>query len=263
VDADEWFIYPGYESQLLPALTAHLERCGAQGMFAFLLDMYGSGSIAEPTSEPRATPFDTCRYFDRDYAWRRRFYIPGLQRPWFPQYDVIGGPRLRLLFPFLHRHYYLLETMWMLSYYTYLLTRRTPLPVTLRPPPVLSKIPLVRWLPGTRYQHPHATTPIKLADVTGVLLHFKFLPDFYVRVANEVKRKEHWDGAREYARYWEKLKNNPLLSFHYAGSVEYEGSEQLIRLGLLREDQAWKQIRGAADGPCIMHQEQAPLFQSR
>jgi hypothetical protein len=262
VDADEWFIYPGYERQPLPALAAHLGRSGAQGMFAFLLDMYGSVPIIEAAAVFQASPLDACHYFDRDYAWHRRFYIPGLQRPRFPQYDVVGGPRLRMLFPFLYRHYYLLEAMWQVSAYSYLLTR-IPLPVALRRTPTLPKIPFVHWLPGTRYQNNHATTPIKLSDVTGVLLHFKFLPDFHVRVTKEVKRKEHWDGASEYARYWAKLKKNPRLSFHYAGSVEYDGSEQLIRLGLLREDQTWKRIRGAADGPCLMHHEEKPLFQSR
>jgi hypothetical protein len=58
-------------------------------------------------------------------------------------------------------------------------------------------------------------------------------------------RKEHWDGARENARYPAKLKANPSLGFHYPGSVEYEGGEQLIRLGLLREDQVWMRIRNA------------------
>jgi glycosyltransferase involved in cell wall biosynthesis len=243
VDADEWFIYPGYEDQPLPRLAAHLERTGAQGMFAFLLDMYGSGTIGGSRSESEISPFDNCRYFDRNYAWHRRVYIPGLQPACFPPYDIVGGPRLRLLFPSLHRHYYVLKTMWQLSFYIYLLTRRTPLPNALRQAPRLPKIPFVRWLPSIRYQHPHATTPIKLSDVTGVLLHFKFLPDFCARVTNEVKRKEHWSGAREYARYWAKLKNNPGLSFHHAGSEEYEGSEQLVKLGLLREDQAWNQIR--------------------
>jgi Glycosyl transferase family 2 len=211
VDADEWFIYPGYESQPLSTLATHLERSGAQGVFAFLLDMYGSGTIAESISEKQVSPLDASRYFDRNYAWRRRFYIPRVQQPAFPQYDVIGGPRLRLLFPLLYRHYYLLKAMWQASYCIYLLTKRTPLPVALRPPPTLSKIPFVRWLPGTRYQHPHATTPIQLSNVTGLLLHFKFLPDFRARVADEMKRKEHWDGAREYARYWAKLKDNSRL----------------------------------------------------
>jgi hypothetical protein len=131
---------------------------------------------------------------------------------------------------------------------------RFSLPLRLREPPTLRKIPFVRWLPGTRYEHPHATTPIKLSEVTGILLHFKFLEDFYARVNAELNRKEHqahgiW--ATELARYLAKLKDNPSLSFHYAGSVEYEGSEQLIRLSLLREDQQWTRIRSAGGAEII------------
>jgi hypothetical protein len=61
----------------------------------------------------------------------------------------------------------------------------------------------------------------------------------------EAIRKEHWDGASEYAHYLAKLKANPSLSFQYPGSVEYEGSGQLIRLGSLREDHGWARIRTA------------------
>ena len=52
VDADEWFVYPGYENRPLTELAAYLEGSEAQGMFAFLLDMYGSGTIAESIAEP-------------------------------------------------------------------------------------------------------------------------------------------------------------------------------------------------------------------
>jgi hypothetical protein len=110
---------------------------------------------------------------------------------------------------------------------------------------MLTKIPFVRWLPGTRYENVHATTPINLSEVTGVLLHFKFLQDFYIRVSNELNRKDHrlrgvWVG--ELKRYLLSLERDPSLSFHNAGSVAYESSEQLVRLGLLRESQGWKQI---------------------
>jgi glycosyltransferase involved in cell wall biosynthesis len=258
VDADEWFIYPGYESRPLPALVAHLEQSGAQGMFAFLLDMYSSGTTTESISEPQGSPFAASRYFDSDYTWRRAFYLPGLQPPRFPQYEVIGGPRLRMLFPFLCRHHYLLETMWQISYRVYLLTGRTPLPVAWRPAPTLTKIPFVRWLPGTRYQHPHATVPIKLSEVTGVLLHFKFLQDFYIKVSTELNRKENrvygvW--ARELERYLANLQKNPGFSFYYAGSVAYEGSEQLVRLGILKEDQEWRRMRDAADATSLPNAE--------
>ena len=57
--------------------------------------------------------------------------------------------------------------------------------------PPLSKIPFVRWLPGTRYVGPHAMMPIRLSEITGVLLHFKFLENFFERVNIEAIRKEH------------------------------------------------------------------------
>jgi hypothetical protein len=128
-------------------------------------------------------------------------------------------------------------------------------------PPVLRKIPFVRWVPGTRYLSSHTTTPIKLADITGVLLHFKFLQDFDARVHTELTRKEnpvHGGWATELVRYQARLKDNPSLSFQYPGSVAYEGSDQLIALGLLREDQRWGRIRAIADDPCTTGFEQGP-----
>jgi hypothetical protein len=238
VDADEWFIYPGYEGRRLPDLAAYLEWNGAQGMFAFLLDLYGSGVLGETIAAAHQSLVDACPYFDSEYVWHSRFRIPGIHGPRFPAYHITGGPRWRVLFPLAHRHYHLLWVIWHLSSYL-----KVPLPATLKSAPTLTKIPFVRWLPGTRYQHPHATTPIKLSEVTGVLLHFKFLEDFFERVKTEVSRKEHWDGASEYARYQARLNDNPSLAFYYSGSVAYESSEQLVRLGLLKEDHQWRWIR--------------------
>jgi hypothetical protein len=146
-----------------------------------------------------------------------------------------------LFFPTLHRHYYLLKAMWRISDYF-----RFPLPMALRRAPTLTKIPFLRWTPGTRYSHPHATTPIKLADVTGVLQHFKFLENFFFRLSSEISRKEHWDSASEYYRFMKKLKGRTEFSFLYDGSVAYEDREQLVRLGLMREDDGWKRVRAAS-----------------
>jgi hypothetical protein len=238
VDADEWLVYPGYERKSILDLAVYLDQTNVQGMFSFLLDMYGPGPIAESVAVPERSSFDDCRYFDSQYSWHRRFYIPGIEPPRFPEYNVVGGPRLRLFYPNLRRYYYLIRAAWRARDWL-----RYPLPAALKPPPALTKVPLVRWLPGTRFRDSHRTTPINLSDVTGVLLHFKFLRDFYERISTEASRKEHWDGAAEHARYLAKLKVDPSLSLYYAGSVEYQGSEQLLRLGLLREDQGWRQVR--------------------
>jgi hypothetical protein len=258
VDADEWFIYPGYEDRSLPELAAYLQQSGAQGMFAFLLDMYGRGGVARAIPRPEHSLLDACRYFDTQYIWDYGFRaLFHLTRQQFPPSEVIGGPRWRLLFPMLHRRYYFLKAMWRVSDQF-----KFPLPVALRPAPSLRKIPFVRWLPDTRYPNPHATTPIKLSDVTGVLLHFKFLEDFSARVNMEVSRKEHWQGASEYRRYLAKLKHEPGLSFHYNGSIAYEDSEQLLRLGLMREDHAWMRIRTGGD-PFTKIRSKTPERQER
>ena len=149
-----------------------------------------------------------------------------------------------MFFPHIRRYYHLIRALWRTLDFGPI-----PLPIALKPPPTLTKIPLVRWLPGTRYENVHATTPINLSEVTGILLHFKFLQDFYTRVSTELNRKDYrlrgvWVG--ELKRYLLSLQRDPSLSFHYAGSVAYESSDQLVRLGLLREDQGWKQIREVA-----------------
>ena len=79
--------------------------------------------------------------------------------------------------------------------------------------------------------------------MTDVLLHFKFLEDFFSRTSTEIVRKEHWDSASEYYRYRKKLTHNTEFSFLYNGSLRYEDSEQLLRLNLMREDDGWKRKR--------------------
>jgi hypothetical protein len=73
----------------------------------------------------------------------------------------------------------------------------------------MTKIPSLRWLPGTRFVSPHGTTPIKLSDITGVLLHFKFVEDFFTGVRDRgSKRVLGWAG--EYARYLAKFEDEGL-----------------------------------------------------
>ena len=209
--------------------------------------MYGRGAVAEVTSEAQHSILDACRYFDRQYTWDNGFRIPGITRRRFPPYRVAGGPRWRLLFPRLHRHYYILKAIWLISGQL-----KIPLPAALRPAPTLGKIPFVRWSPSIRYPNPHETTRIKLSDVTGVLLHFKLLEDLSTRLNMAINRKEQWDGvslswARESARCLAKLRSEPGLSFYYDGSVGYEDSVQLVRLGLIREDEGWMRIRTGED----------------
>jgi hypothetical protein len=89
----------------------------------------------------------------------------------------------------------------------------------------------------------HFVSPKVVAPETGVLLHFKFLQDFHERAIREVARGEYFGGASEYRRYCEKLKADPDLGFMYEGSTKLENTEQLVKLGLMNDSDAWARER--------------------
>jgi hypothetical protein len=107
----------------------------------------------------------------------------------------------------------------------------------------LSKIPLTFGSPGLVYASNHRTVPLRLAPVTGALLHFKFFSDFHERVMTELTESRHFDGSSEYARYAEALGSEPELSFAFPGSVRFTGSADLTARGLMRSSPDYDAFR--------------------
>lgn len=86
IDADEEFIYPEWERLDIVGLCRALDDEGAEGMFAFMLDLYPEHF--DPEEKDYAKIREGCRYFDRNYRWG------GLTTP--PYINVQGGIRQRL-----------------------------------------------------------------------------------------------------------------------------------------------------------------------
>jgi hypothetical protein len=88
--------------------------------------------------------------------------------------------------------------------------------------PCLTKYPLLRYgkdnIPADGM---HNVTTAKIADVTGALLHFKYLQDFHERVVEEAKREQHWNQASEYKAYARAVESDPNFSLDYEESTEY------------------------------------------
>jgi hypothetical protein len=202
VDIDELFAYPACEEVTLDRLAAYLEQRDEQGVQAFLLDMYGVGAIRDTMYTPGRAFLDVCPYFDGDsYVWDPA-------HPGYGPVPLYGGPRQRVFWS------------------------RRPRD---RPAPFLPKVPFVRWRADLAYTvSTHTLTGVRPSELTGVILHFKFFSDFVHRAAEETRRGEHWESAGEYAIYDEVLRDNPTLELVYERSVRYEGTRQLVALGLLR-----------------------------
>lgn len=205
LDADELFVFPGSERIGLRAVCDHLDQAQAEGVLALMIDMYGPGEVAQAIHDPAGSLLDTCPYFD-----------PGPYRATragpFPHLQFHGGPRLRL-FDF---------------------SRYQPRP------PVLTKVPLVKWARGRRYVlSTHAITPLPLYPMLAGLLHFKFLSDFHHRVVLGVETGRHYGGSSEYRAYKDVLDRDGGLCLRDDRSVRYTGTDQLVRLDLMYADAAF------------------------
>jgi hypothetical protein len=254
VDADELLIYPSCETVNIRRFCDYLDQSGAEGLYTFMLDMYHGSDMAAAVCEPGKPFMDICPMFDRDYHFVSRSFLDLLKLPNrpppFPETEVIGGPRGRLFYPeqntprqwprlkarLMGRALKLLAKVGLVS------EDHVPHMAS-----ILFKVPLVKWAKGMVYfSSTHIMTPIKLADVTGVLLHFKFFADFHDRAVIEAARGEHDGGGRQYRRYASIMDANAgKASLRYEGSVEYKSSNDVMHNGLMHGSQTYEDfLRG-------------------
>ena len=206
LDADEMFIYPKCENINLHLLTEYLDMVGAQAMQTFLVDMYSSKPIKDTHYTPAQPFLDCCSYFDSDS-------YHGANKDNFP---TRGGPRHRLFWEDYNRE---------------------------KLSPYLINIPLIKWRNELKYEvGTHVISNLKIAELSGAKLHFKFFSDFYTYVESEASRNEHWDNAAQYKAYWDVLNKNPDLSAMYVGSLLYQDSLQLVNLGLMNMPDSYLQF---------------------
>jgi Glycosyl transferase family 2 len=202
VDPDEFLVFPNMETRGLKALTQFLEDDKRPCLHALLIDAYSDRPLADTTLASGEDPFAACGFFDRDGYVQ----TPG----WGNGTWIQGGPRLRKYF-----HDRPAEA------------------------PALNKIPLIRWKRPYHYrQSTHDAYPRRLnrahaigeVSATGALFHFKLVAALQAKAVEEAGRNEHYAGGREYARY--RLAGEAEF-FDPGISTRYDGSEQLVRLGLI------------------------------
>ncbi len=243
VDVDELLRYPGSETTGLEALTRYLDDSGYEAMHCPLLDLYPGGPIRNASYAPGDDIVAAAPYFDQGPYYR-------FAHSECPGYLLYGGVRERVFYPESrarrwrrHLHVTLyhrgLLSLPFVRHSAWILARRPQFP------PCLTKVPLVRWDEQSRYLNAnHFVSFKKLAQESGVLLHFKLLHDLLERATQEIARAEYYDGAIEFRRYAEKLRANPLLTFCYEGSVRFEDDAQLVRLGIMQDTGSWSRARG-------------------
>jgi hypothetical protein len=204
LDPDEFLVIPYHDSRKLPDLTDFLDSRGKDSFFSLLLDMYPQGPVEEAIYAESQDPLEVAPWFDPAGYYQEK--MPQCQDWW-----IRGGVRRRVFF--------------------------ADAPADA---PALNKTVLVRWKKHYAYlSSTHVLAPARLNDAhfsgqlcpTGCLLHFKYLALFKDKVSEEMQRRQHYAGSREYGRYHEMFRKHDTL--WCSGSTRYEGWHQLRDYGLL------------------------------
>jgi hypothetical protein len=231
VDADELLVYDQAETVTLPAFCAMLEAEGTEALPAMMLDMYPRGTAIAADYEPGCPFLEACPFLDRS-GYRVTALSGG-------GYRAVGGPRLRVFYPDMTDWRLTARLSRALRYRLarFPVLRDVPLVQRMKPPypPLLNKVPLVRWRQGLAFASAgHSLAGARFSSASAALLHFKFLGDFERRAKLAIANGAYENDGADYKRYISGLGQEGGVDFTCELTERYENSEQLLRLGLIR-----------------------------
>lgn len=202
-DVDELFDYPFSSEIDLPSFLDYLNRRGYTAVTAQMLDMFSAeplGAVQGRTDEDLKRIYrwydveDIIKTKDKFWLWMNRIDTDTL-------YSHSGGIRARVFGVHGSK---------------------------------LTKQPLLRCgAPLTVFPYDeHFVTHATMADVTGVLLHYKFIAALYEQARDELQRQQHTN-FQIYRRYQEVYTDKPDLLLSGPSTREYDCAEDLLDSGFL------------------------------
>jgi hypothetical protein len=196
-DADELLVFEGCEDRPLSVLIGEAEAEGADAVRVLMIDMYPQGPLQEARLEGRDA-FEVAPWFDRQplIPWKlgSGAYSTGT--------TALSALRHRLV------------------------PHDAPNLFTSQ------KLALVRYQPWMRFSAGlHFAAGLRVARREAWFAHFKYHAAFQQKAAEEIARKQHFDGAADYRKYQAMVAEASGV-FHAEGvSARYEGSGSFSALG--------------------------------
>lgn len=229
VDVDELFDYPGSTELPISGLLRYLRRSGATAMVAYLLDMFARENVF---GEVRAVDLK------REYPF---YDIDDVEKSSYAAEEIAGFCDQNLLCD---------EAVG--CYFGGI--RRRVFGGKERAQFLLTKHPLV-FLDGVLQPvvHPHYVNRARVADVTGVLRHYKLTPSFQAKVNESVASDRYIEFAqRQYDEYQRRVEGRASLVIDTPGRRRLESVEQLVDEGFLRVSRAYRALIGPRrDAPVL------------
>ena len=216
VDVDEFFDYPCSDRVDLASLLRYLRERRFTTLAAYLLDMFPGGPL--DAVDGKAPLAEAYRWYD----------ISAVRKVGYFEADTYGGDRWvrhnRLANPDVKRYVGGIRGQIFDLNEVYLL-----------------KHPLLLRDGRTRLVHQHFVDNASVADITGVLYHYKFVPGFRRKVESAVRGGGYARDSWEYRHYQQALDRQPNLVLKTATARELRGVDDLVASGFLQVTAEYRQ----------------------
>jgi hypothetical protein len=202
VDVDELFDYPYSDVIGLDSLLSYLNSKSYTAVMAQMLDMFPERPLLELAGEPDEPLKEVHRFYDISGLER----MDSKKRAWNLSRDnnTLESDEIEWFAGGLRRRVFDLPGPW------------------------LTKYPLV-FCDGTlEPKPPHGVRNARIADLTCVLCHYKFLRHFREQVVQAVREQQYHRKSRAYKKYLETLEKNPGLRLKQETSVEIKSVNELL-----------------------------------
>ncbi|HEX3043690.1 MAG TPA: glycosyltransferase family 2 protein [Bacillota bacterium] len=234
VDIDEWFDYP-YSNRISMGLFLRYLNCHKYtAVLSYLLDMFAKELIFSPDT-PEKDLVSTYCYYDpsnlRKSCYQKSFIA-------YSCYNRLADPKMKNFSGGIRGSFFKAKES------GYLLTKHPLIFVD-------SKIePLV---------HPHFCNKAFVADVNGVIKHYKFISTFKDKVIQslEIKNLPYY-GEKEYQEYFKVIKDQPKLSLYSRRTRKLEQVEQLVNGGFLRVSKSYQAYVKSMSKPLMNTKGESP-----
>ena len=213
-DMDEVFTFDRAAQIGLPGLTRYLDAQGYTALVAQMLEMFPRMALQEAgqmSYEEALAEFD---HYDLREITRQDYHDPEIGFGWFLQQNSVSNPEIGVLFGGTRARVFGEACC-------------------------LTKHPLVKVLPGVAPGvHPHAAAHVACADMTALILHYKFTNAPMARDADTAARGVIPHG--EDVKRLERFRSDPDLTLWSEQAERYSGLRPLQDAGFLQRSEAFE-----------------------
>ena len=209
VDIDEHFDYPCSDRVDLASLLRYLRGRRFTAMVAYLLDMLpdrplGAIDAAEPLR-------DTFRWYDVSAVRRISYFeTDGYRCERWVRHNTVANPEIKRYVGGIRAQAFDLRDVYLIKH------------------------PLMRRDGRTRLVHQHFVDFATVADITGVLYHYKFVPGFRAKVDAAVRDGTYAGNSWEYRHYQRALDRDPDMMLKSSTARELRSVDDLVDDGFLQ-----------------------------